>query len=130
MLTKKRIDELLKNLPPDGQKYAKDVRSSPPFRQVQSTAYSNACVLQSDKMKRGIPGESQSLEWRFAWHLEYDPETHEYWAQPKKILLVYKSKDGKRTVKPWHTPDYLVIDDDGIWLIECKTEEDLREACR
>ena len=51
----------------------------------------------------------------------------EYYDQPTRIQLRYRAASGHKT-SPWHTPDFLVIRQDGVAFEEWKPAEFLEEA--
>src|SRR5712691_2759556 len=56
--------------------------------------------------------------------MEHDPEVLEYYDQPGRIRLSYKSSQGKET-RASHTPDFLVLRVRSVGWEEWKTESDL-----
>jgi hypothetical protein len=68
-------------------------------------------------MSRVIETESRSAEFFAAVRYELDPSVLEYYPQPTELDIVQHHKNGK-TSRFSHTPDFLVIRKDGIWIEE------------
>ena len=102
----------------------KIIRSSPPVRQVRSSAKNVAVRYPSCKMGVVIQAESHRNELAFVYEYEYDEAVLEYFDQPSIIKLQYRAKSG-RNVGVLHTPDFFVMRADSCGWEECKTEEDL-----
>jgi putative transposase len=61
--------------------------------------------------------------------MEHDPTVLEYYDQPTTVPLRYRSKSGRQLTVA-HTPDFLVLMHDGVWLEEWKKEETLQQLTR
>jgi putative transposase len=71
-----------------------------------------------------IQFESQHVELWAIYAMERDDDVLEYYDQPTRIQLHYKSRSGRKT-SPWHTPDFLVIRRNGVAFEEWKLAESL-----
>jgi hypothetical protein len=63
-----------------------------------------------------IQFESQ-VEFLAIYAMERDDDVLEYYDQPTRIQLHYRSLSGHKT-SPWHTPDFLVIRRNGVGFEE------------
>lgn len=111
---------------PETKLFIEKIRSSEPSRRVKSGTYSVSGAFPSRKMGMTIQYESHKNELPFIHELEHDPEVLEFYDQPCKIKLLYKTKSGKNTGIN-HTPDFFVIKKTEAFFVECKTEEHLKE---
>ena len=102
------------------------VRSSPPARRVGSRANNVSGTYASRKMGCTIQFESHKVELWAVYTMEYDPQVLEYYDQPTTLELHYQAKSG-RAITISHTPDFLVLRQDGVWLEEWKQEDKLLE---
>lgn len=100
------------------------IRSSEPVRLVTGHGRSVVGHYPSRKMGRTLQFESHRCELSFIQVMERDDDVLEIWDQPTKLLLTYKSKNG-RSVTARHTPDFLICWKDHAEFVECKTEDDL-----
>jgi transposase InsO family protein len=76
-------------------------------------------------MGQTMQAESHTVELPFVYAAERDSDVLEYWDQPGRIRLVYRSKAGRRVVTG-HTPDYFELRRDSAGWVECKPEERLQ----
>lgn len=102
------------------------LRVSPPVRRVGSHAHNVSGVYASRKMSCTIQFESHKVELWTIYMMEYDQSVLEYYDQPTVLELRYTSPSG-RPVKVQHTPDFLVLRNDGAVLEEWKPEDRLQE---
>lgn len=100
------------------------IRSSQPSRRVRGRASNVSGRYPSVKMGRSIQFESQHVELWAIYAMERDDDVLEYYDQPTRIQLHYKSRSGRKT-SPWHTPDFLVIRRSGISFEEWKAADSL-----
>src|SRR6266567_3582625 len=114
------------HLSPQASEVVTRVRSSPPVRRVGSRANNVSGSYASRKMGCTIQFESHTVELWAVYTMEYDPEVLEYYDQPMTLQLHYQAKSG-RAVTASHTPDFLVLRHDGVWLEEWKQENKLLE---
>lgn len=105
------------------------IRSRPPSRLVRSGAGNVPCRFPSTKMGQTIQAESHTVELAFVHAMEQDRTVLEYWDQPGRIRLVYRSKTGRRVVTG-HTPDYFEVRIDAAGWVECKPEERLHHLAQ
>ncbi len=101
------------------------IRTSSPGRAVRSGAGNVPCRFPSAKMGRTIQAESHTVELPFIQAAERDSEVLEYWDQPGKIWLAYRSKGGRQVVIG-HTPDFFELRRGSAGWVECKPEEQLQ----
>src|SRR6266513_2593003 len=102
------------------------LRASPPVRRVGSHAHNVSGAYASRKMGCTIQFESHKVELWAVYTMEYDPQVLEYYDQPTTLELHYQAKSG-RAITVSHTPDFLVLRQDGVWLEEWKQENKLLE---
>lgn len=102
------------------------IRTSEPFRAVQSHRRNVKGKYPSHKMGRTIQFESQTVELPFVHLLERDNSVLEYYDQPsEQVKLRYKAGKNEKVIGFTHTPDYFVISKDQAGWVECKDEEEL-----
>src|SRR5437588_2543476 len=114
------------HLTPQASEVVAHVRSSPPARRVGSRANTVSGTYASRKMGCTIQFESHRVELWAVYTMEYDPQVLEYYDQPTTLELHYQAKSG-RAITVSHTPDFLVLRQDGVWLEEWKQENKLLE---
>jgi putative transposase len=66
-----------------------------------------------------IPFESQHVEFWGCHPMERDEDVLEYYDQPTRIQFHYHACSGRKT-SPWHTPDFLVLQQHGAVFEEWK----------
>jgi len=93
---------------------------------VQGRATNVSGTYASRKMGCTIQFESHTVELWAIYTMEHDPAVLEYYDQPTTVHLRYPSKSG-RPLTVSHTPDFLVLTQDGAWLEEWKKEEKLQQ---
>src|SRR6516165_10315961 len=89
------------------------LRAAPPVRRVQGRAQNVSGTYTSRKMGLTIQFESHKVELWAIYAMEYDAQVLEYFDQPHTLTLTYQSPSG-RTVRTAHTPDFLVLRQDGV----------------
>src|SRR2546425_1325352 len=99
------------------------IRTSPPSRRVRGRASNMSGRYPSVKMGCSIQFESQ-VEFLAIYAMERDDDVLEYYDQPTRIQLHYRSHSGRNT-SPWHTPDFLVIRASSASFEEWKAAEGL-----
>ncbi len=72
-----------------------------------------------------IQFESHTVELWAISAMEYDAQVLEYFDQPDTLTFTYESPSG-RTVVASHTPDFVVLRQDGVGFEAWKQEERLR----
>src|SRR6266496_6086143 len=102
------------------------IRSSPPSRRVRGRASNVSGRYPSVKMGCSIQFESQHVELWAIYAMERDDDVLEYYDQPTRTQLHYKSRSGHKT-SPWHTPDFLVIRRNGAAFEEWKQASSLEQ---
>lgn len=128
MLTSTDLDCLLDTLamPDSGRSLVRHVRSSPPARTVGRSRGKPWFTFASRKMRRGIQAESGSVEFAACYLYEADESVLEFWDQPTVLRVRYQHEDGSVSGGTT-TPDYLVVEPDGVRLDEWKQERRLRK---
>ena len=72
--------------------------------------------------------EYRDVELRSLLAFEFNPDVKYYFDQPEQLKISYVNKDDKKVVV-WYTPDFMLVSEDGITLVECKTEDWLKSHC-
>lgn len=112
----------LLSIPDAGRAYIRETRNSPPSRRVASAGRLNTpWRVASTKMRHSEACES-SLEKHFALGCDLDVEVLEHWGQPPQIRMPTPSRRGCKSA--FYTPDFLVIQREGIWIAQVKYEAD------
>src|SRR5215468_947104 len=111
-------------LPPHTCQVLTTLRASRPVRRVGSRVGNVSGAYASRKMGCTIQFESHKVELWAIYSMEHDPQVLEYYDQPVQLDLTYTAKSG-RTARVKHTPDFLVLMSDGVWLEEWKPEDQL-----
>lgn len=101
-------------------------RAALPVRHVRSQANNVSGTYASRKMGCTIQFESHKVELWAIYTMEYDSRVLEYYDQPLTLELHFMTKAGGNKTVP-HTPDFLVLTADGVWLEEWKQESKLLE---
>ncbi len=102
------------------------IRSSEPERKVRGGASNVSGRYPSQKMGFSIQFESQHVELWGCYTMERDEDVLEYYDQPTRIQLHYHARSGRKT-SPWHTPDFLVLRQDGAAFEEWKNTSSLEK---
>lgn len=111
------------------RKKIEQIRSSEPYRHVQS-GRGNVCGrYPSKKMGRTIQFESHRNELAAIFEYEHDKAVCEFYDQPSQLKLDYDGSHGKR-ISILHTPDFFVMRDRAAGWEECKPEEELTRLAR
>ncbi len=128
MLTEDQLLRLFmqQNIPLNGRKMVQNIRSSEPVRRVGGGTHNVVARFASRKMGFVIQAESHKVELPAVYMWEHDPETHEFYDQPSRLKLAYRSANGRR-ISHLATPDYFLIQERWMGWVECKTEEELRK---
>jgi putative transposase len=116
------------NLSERAQLMISQVRSSGPSRRVGGGKYNVSGRYPSRKMGVIIQFESHRVELAGIYEMEHDGHVLEYYDQPPRIKLDYKSANGK-ALGVLHTPDFFVLRETGAGWEEWKTEEELKRLC-
>jgi putative transposase len=126
MLTKEEIEGwfLRLNLGPEAQNIIRGIRSGQPVRAVGGRCSNVSGRYPSRKMGVTIQFESHRTELAGIHEMEHDPGVLEYYDQPGRIRLSYKSSQGKE-IRASHTPDFFVLRVRSVGWEEWKTESDL-----
>src|SRR6266581_6622403 len=104
---------------PQTEAYIQRIRESEPERKVQSRASNLSGRYPSVKMGFSIQFESQHVELWGIYTMERDEDVLEMYDQPTRIQLHYQARSGRKT-SPWHTPDFLVLRQNGAFFEEWK----------
>src|SRR5215469_2744266 len=108
---------------PETEAVIQRIRTSPPTRRVRGRASNVSGRYPSVKMGCSIQFESQ-VEFLAIYGMEREEDVLEYYDQPTRIQLHYRSLRGHKT-SPWHTPDFLVIRRNGAGFEEWKPKNAL-----
>ncbi len=111
---------------PETAAYIQRIRSSDPERKVRGRASNVSGRYPSQKMGFSIQFESQHVELWGCYTMERDEDVLEFYDQPTRIELHYHSRSGRKT-SPWHTPDFLVLRQDGAVFEEWKHASSLEK---
>ena len=90
-----------------------------PERKVRGGKSNVSGRYPSQKMGFSIQFESQHVELWGCHTMECDQDVLEYYDQPTHIQLHYRARSGRKT-SPWHTPDFLVLRQNGSVFEEWK----------
>ena len=101
---------------------AEQIRSSEPSRRVGGGSTNVAARYPSRKMGFVIQAESQ-LELSAIYLKEHDPGVLEYYDQPPVLKLTYEAPRQQRVL---YTPDFFVIEEDGMGWEEWRPEARLQ----
>ncbi len=104
---------------PRTEAYIQRIRTSEPERRVHSRASNVSGRYPSVKMGCSIQFESQHVELWGIYTMERDSDVLEMYDQPTRIQLHYQARSGRKT-SPWHTPDFLVLRQNGAGFEEWK----------
>ncbi|MBV9229797.1 MAG: DDE-type integrase/transposase/recombinase [Chloroflexi bacterium] len=112
------------NIEPQTEAYIQRIRESDPERRVRSHASNVSGRYPSVKMGCSIQFESQHVELWGIYTMERDSDVLEMYDQPTRIQLHYQARSGRKT-SPWHTPDFLVLRQNGASFEEWKQASSL-----
>lgn len=114
-------------LPQPGRDYVEACIRNGPSRQVQGRNGNNTFTYFSAKTQATLKLESRRGEQAMAVLLDHDPKVIAFFAQPPQVSLDIKRADGSRSTTVPYTPDFLVVADDRIVVIETKDTVELLE---
>lgn len=100
-----------------GRRLVEKARKLSPVRQVQSRLGNVITLYPSKKMSRAIATESRTVEFPAVITYERDSAVLEYFPQPVELDVIQIDESGRKSRFP-HTPDFLVLRKDGIWIEE------------
>ncbi|MCC2691633.1 heteromeric transposase endonuclease subunit TnsA [Nodularia sp. LEGE 04288] len=112
-------------LPETGKEVVQHIRCSEPVRKVGGGAKNVCGSYPSRKMGKTIQFESHKVELPAIVEYKNDEDVLEYYDQPVRLSLSFRSKSG-RSVVTAHTPDFLVIRHNCAGFEEWKTSERLK----
>lgn len=107
-------------LPQAGRAYVDACVSNGPSREVQGRSGNNTFTFFSRKTKATLKLESRRGEHALAVQLDHDPKVIAFFAQPPKVTLDVLQEDGSRATTKPYTPDFLVVYEDRLVVIETK----------
>jgi putative transposase len=117
----------LAELPPMGREYIRAAIERPSRRVGGGTG--NVCGrFASQKMGITIEFESRTVELSRIYDNEANPSITAYFSQPEKVLFKYMCIKTNRVRGYLRTPDFIEISGSDIYLVECKTEKELRQT--
>lgn len=115
-------------LPQAAKEYIAACMANGPSRPVQGSNSNNTFTYYSFKMQATLKLESRRGEHVMAVLLDRDGKVIAFFAQPPQVTLDFLDKDGKRTTTRLYTPDFLVVREDNVGVIETRATERLLEA--
>jgi putative transposase len=77
-------------------------------------------------MARLVDTESRTVEYPAVIMYEHNSKVLEYYAQPTKLDLKWHESGKRRPSRLQHTPDFLLVQEDGFWIEEWKEEARLQ----
>ena len=95
-----------------------------PVRRVGGGRANVVVRYRSRKMRRVIQAESRSVELPFVLRCETNPRYLVYLCQPVRLRVWDHDRTGRRRKQPY-VPDFLVVTEDSIELVGCKTVAEL-----
>lgn len=122
-------------IPDAGRALVRDARKNSPVRDANSRL-GNSIVWQFSQKMGGhhLELESRTVEAVAATTYEDDCNCLEYWPQPFRVDLIIKNDEGRTSSRKLHTPDFLIIRNDGIFVHEWREESRLlrlaNEGCQ
>ncbi len=127
MLDKPQLIDLFDRLgtPPRGRDLVLRARVEAPVRKTESRGGNVNTRWSSRKMGRDVRTESRHIEFAAGVDKEFDAQVLEYYPQPceLKLELIEPATGEIHRIK--HTPDFLVITNDGLTLEEWKSHDRL-----
>lgn len=126
-LSKERLTNLFDRLglPPEGRRLVQRAMVEAPVRDVRSTGRNVVTDFHSRKNGCWIGTESRHVEFPAAVVFENDPKTLAYYPQPFTRVYEYVEPDTGEIHTVCNTPDFLVLAEDEITVIECKPQATL-----
>lgn len=115
-------------LSPAALDYVHTTRTSEPSRNVCARRRNVIHRYPSRKMGFVVALESTE-EYEFAVSLEHACNVTEYWEQPPQVKLTSRNKKG-HTVRVPYTPDFLVLFDDEVCVVQVKPLTDCIELAK
>ena len=115
-------------LPQAGREYVAASITNGPSRQVNGRNGNNTFTYYCHKTKSTLKLESRRGEHVMAVLLDRDQKVIAFFAQPPQVTLEFLDKDGKRTTSRLYTPDFLVVREDKVLVIETRDTVKLLEA--
>ncbi len=132
-LSKERLTELFDRLgvPPQGRQLVQRAMVEAPVRDVTSSGRNVVTHFHSRKLGTWVGTESGHVEFPAAVGFENDTKVLAYFPQPFTRKFEYVDPDTGEIHTVRYTPDYLVLQEDGITVVECKPHQTLlKEAQR
>ncbi|MEO6277370.1 Mu transposase C-terminal domain-containing protein [Roseateles sp.] len=115
-------------LPQPAREYVEACMANGPSRDVQGRYGNNTFTFYSHKTQATLKLESRRGEHVMAVLLDRDTKVIAFFAQPPQVSLDYLDEQGKRTTTRMYTPDFLVVREDKVLVIETRATEALLEA--
>jgi putative transposase len=112
-------------MPTAGRQLVERARVEEPVRKVKSSGGNVLTYMASRKMGREIGTESLHVEFPAALNHEFDFRVREFYPQPFTCRLNLIDDDTGEVHEFAHTPDFLVIRDQGFTVEEWKSEQRL-----
>ena len=115
--------------PSNGRALVDRARRGKPVREVKSNGGNVITLFVSRKMRRQIATESRTIEFPAAVQYEHDDAVLEFYPQPFQLDVV-QELPGQRKQRFQHTPDFIVIRKDGLFVDEWKPEARLDRTAK
>jgi putative transposase len=128
-----RVTELFDrlDLPLEGRRLVRRAMLEAPVRDVTSSGRNVVSHFHSPKNGRWLATESRHVEYPAAVRFENDASVIAYFAQPFTRVFEYVDPDTGEIHTRRYTPDFLVLGEDRIEVVECKPHATLlKEAQR
>ena len=113
------------NIPVPTRDLIRQVLRGDPVRRVGGGARNVVVRYASRKMRLVIQAESRTVEGAFVQQAESDPNVLLYFCQPLKLTVYVIDKRGRRR-RIRVVVDFLMLNEDGFVLVECKSLDELR----
>ena len=97
-----------------------------PVRRVGGGSHNVVVRFPSRKMGVTIQAESRTVEFAYVYLCEHSPKVILFLCQPCRLpVRIVNSKGNPHTIR--YGPDFLVLDDKGFHLVECKSLKELAD---
>lgn len=126
MLNEQELEVLFEahNIPLPARNRIQDIRRNAPIRRTDGADKSVKVRYVSTKMGFVIEAEAFHTEYAAIRTWDNSPEVLEFYPQPTRLNISYKSRTG-RPIGVAITPDAFLITKHGFVFVECKTEDEL-----
>lgn len=124
---RKRMDEvMLKSAtPPSGRAYVAECMKQVCIRETRAISVNTPATFVSDKTPFPLSLDAGRGEVSVAQHLHKDPKVIAFFAKPPRVSLGIVADDGTSDATETYRPDFLVITEKGVAVIEIHNMPDL-----